>query len=189
MQARDGNRTCPAGPEGADMKRLGLLAVAMLGAIIGAFSLATPGAALDRPSGPVILTVTGAITHTNDGDRAVFDRALLERLGKAKIKTTTVWTDGVNEFEGVPVKTLLDAVGRKGHKLRAMAINDYTIELDAREFDTVPALLATKMNGVELKVRDKGPIWLVFPRDDFPAFRSESNNFKWIWQLKTITVQ
>ena len=166
------------------MRWLGVVAGLILGAMGGAW----PGAALERPSGPVILTVTGAITHTNDGPRAVFDRAMLERLGKAKIRTTTVWTDGVNEFEGVPVKALLDAVGIKGTKLRASAINDYTIELDAGEFETVPALLAMKMNGVELRVRDKGPIWIVFPRDDFPAFRSEANNFKWIWQLKTITV-
>lgn len=167
------------------MRWIGLV-VALLVGLGGGMSRAS---ALDRPTGPVILTITGAITRVNDGDRAIFDRSMLEKLGKASFRTTTAWTDGVVEFEGVPVKALLDAVGIKGTRLRAVAINDYAIDLDAREFDTVPALLAMKMNGSELRVRDKGPIWIVFPRDDVPAFRAEANNYKWIWQLKTISVQ
>lgn len=148
-----------------------------------------PAHALDKPRGAVILTVTGAITQTNDGNRAAFDRAMLERLGRASFRTTTPWTDGVMEFEGVPVKAVLDAVGIRGRKLRATAINDYSIELDAAEFDTVPALMAMRMNGTDLRIRDKGPIWIVFPRDDMPSLRNEANHFKWIWQLKTIHVQ
>ena len=87
------------------------------------------------------------------------------------------------------VKTLLNAVGAKGRVMHAAAINDYTIELDAREFDDVPAILAMRMNGKDLSVRDKGPIWLVYPRDDYPNVRGQSNNFKWIWQLKTLTIR
>ncbi len=166
------------------MKRVGLFA--FLALIVAG---TRPVSALDKPTGPVILTVTGAITHANDGGRALFDRGMLERLGFSSFRTSTAWTDGVIEFEGVLVKKLLDAVGIRGTKLRAVAINDYSVELDAAEFDTVPALLAMKMNGTDLRVRDKGPIWIVYPRDDLPAFRNEANNYKWIWQLKTITVQ
>ncbi len=157
--------------------------------VLGVGGAPSRAAALDRPTGPVILTITGAISRFNDGDRAIFDRSMLEMLGKASFRTSTPWTDGVVEFEGVPVKALLDAVGLKGTRLRAVAINDYAIDLDATEFDTVPALLAMKMNGVELRVRDKGPLWIVFPRDDLPAFHAEANNYKWIWQLKTISVR
>lgn len=167
------------------MKWIACIAIVLL----AAGGMPSRAVALDRPTGPVILTVTGAITRVNDGNRAIFDRAMLERLGKASFRTSTAWTDGVVEFEGVPVKTLLDAVGIRGTRLRAVAINDYAIDLDATEFDTVPALLALKMNGAELRVRDKGPIWIVYPRDDLPEIRTDANNYKWIWQLKTITVR
>jgi hypothetical protein len=158
-------------------------------AFICLFGSLSTAAELARPSGPVVLTVVGHIERKNDGERAVFDRAMLHGIGLVKVRTTTPWTDGVMEFEGVPVKALLQAVGSRGQVLRATAINDYTIDLDAREFDAVPAILALRMNGTDLRVRDKGPLWLVYPRDDYPAVRSEMHNFKWIWQLKTITVR
>lgn len=144
---------------------------------------------LPRPSGPVILTVTGTIDVRNDADRAIFDRRMLADLGLVRIRTTTPWTDGVVEFEGIPVKTVLKATGARGQTIHAVAINDYAIDLDVREFDEVPAILAMRMNGKDLSVRDKGPLWLVYPRDDYPALRGQANNFKWIWQLKTLTIR
>lgn len=150
-----------------------------------------PGLAqqLPVPTGPIVLTVTGAIDVRNAGDRAVFDRATLAGLGLVRMRTTTPWTDGVMEFEGIAVKTLLTAVGARGRSINAVAINDYAIDLDAREFDEVPALLAMRMNGKDLSIRDKGPLWLVYPRDDYPSVRGQPNNFKWIWQLKTLTIR
>lgn len=144
---------------------------------------------LPAPTGPIVLSVGGTINVRNAGDRAVFDRASLAGLGLVKIRTTTPWTDGVMEFEGIAVKTLLNAVGARGRTIHAVAINDYAIDLEIREFDDVPAILAMRMNGKDLSVRDKGPLWLVYPRDDYPSVRGQPNNFKWIWQLKTLTIR
>lgn len=151
--------------------------------------IAGAASALDKPTGPILLTVEGQITNRNQGDKAVFDRAMLEKLGVREVRTTTTWTDGVKRFEGPTVKALLDAVGARGSQLRAVAINDYAIELDAAEFAAYPAILAMRMDGAELRIRDKGPIWIVYPRDEFPALRTEANNSKWIWQLKSLTVK
>lgn len=48
-----------------------------------------PAGELPSPAGEILLTVTGRIAHTNDGDRAVFDRAMLEALGPVTFTTTT----------------------------------------------------------------------------------------------------
>jgi hypothetical protein len=47
-------------------------------------------------------------------------------------------------------------------------------------------LLAWSMDGEELKVRDKGPIWIIYPQDDFAELRTEETKNKWIWQLKSL---
>src|SRR3954447_3934194 len=100
-------------------------------------------AALAAPAGPGILTVSGAISTTNAaGGKAQFDRAMLEGLGLEKLRTSTPWTDGVVEFEGVRMARLLDTVGAKGSSLHAVAINDYAIELDVAEMRKYPVLLA-----------------------------------------------
>src|SRR5690348_1327742 len=82
---------------------------------------------LVRPTGPVILTVTGNIGVTNAPGRAEFDRAMLEGLGMKTIATSTSWTTGKHEFMGPTGKAVLAAVGAKGGALSFVAVNDYKV--------------------------------------------------------------
>jgi hypothetical protein len=144
---------------------------------------------LAKPSGPVILTVTGAISQTNAPGRAEFDQKMLEALGFDRLTTSNDWTDGKPVFEGVLGRKLLDAVGAHGKTLSAIALNDYVVDIPADDFTAYPVLLAMRMNGQALTPRDKGPIWIVYPRDDYPALRDPKINDRWIWQLKAIDVK
>lgn len=144
---------------------------------------------LPQPKGEVILSVTGKITRTNAPGRADFDREMLATLGLAQIKTTHSWADGATTFEGVPAVKLLEAVGAAGPKIKATAINNYAIDLETAELRKYPVLLALKADGTELRRRDRGPIWIVYPRDAFAELKDEKHNFKWIWQLRTLDIQ
>ena len=144
---------------------------------------------LAKPSGPVILTVTGAISRTNGPGRAEFDQKMLEALGIERLATSSDWTDGKPVFEGVPGRKLLEAVGAHGKTLSAIALNDYAVDIPADDFATYPVLLALRMNGQALTPRDKGPIWIVYPRDQHPELRDPKINDRWIWQLKAIDVK
>lgn len=154
-----------------------------------ACGVAVGAATLPSPSGPVLLTVTGGIGVTNAGATAVFDRAMLEELGFTTLATSTPWTDGVPEFQGVLVSKILDVVHAEGTSIHAVAANDYAIDLDIAELRKYPILAAMKQDGHELHLRDRGPIWIVYPRDDVPALQSEANNYKWIWQLQKFEVR
>lgn len=44
---------------------------------------------LPAPTGKPVLTISGKITNTNEGDTAVFDVAALEKLGNETVITTT----------------------------------------------------------------------------------------------------
>lgn len=44
---------------------------------------------LPAPSGKPVLTISGKIGNMNVGDKAVFDLAMLEKLGMKTIETTT----------------------------------------------------------------------------------------------------
>lgn len=167
------------------MRRRGVLQIAVLCLLVAAGS----AHALPPPTGEPVLTVTGAIRTANDGDRAVLDQALLEGLGMATIRTTTSWTDGVVEFTGPTVASVLDAVGANGRTLHAVAVNDYAVDLDADELRRYGAILAMRQDGRQLSLRDKGPLWVVLPRDQHPELMDEANNSKWIWQLRTIDVR
>jgi hypothetical protein len=44
------------------------------------------------------------------------------------------------------------------------------------------------MDDRPMSVRDKGPLWVVYPFDDVPAYQSETIYSRSIWQLDRIEV-
>lgn len=169
-----------------------LLALAILFAV--PFPGRLPAAANDegplpRPAGPVVLTVTGAIARTNAPGKAEFDVAMLEALGVEALTTGTSWTDGRQRFEGVRASEVLKAVGAEGSVVEATALNDYTAEIPVAMFEDFPVLFALRQNGATLTARDKGPVWIVFPRDDYPELNDPRIDICWVWQLRSIEVR
>jgi len=144
---------------------------------------------LAKPSGPVILTISGAIDHTNADRRAEFDRTMLQALGTTRYATSTAWTDGRPQFEGVLARDILKAVGARGTAALAVALNDYSFEIPISDFEDYAVLFALEMNGARLTARDKGPIWIVYPRDRHRELQNQATDSKWVWQLAKIEVR
>lgn len=161
-------------------------AVALLGHEARAGSSSVP---LPSPRGKVILTVTGAIGRTNAPDRAEFDRATLEGLGLRELTTWTPWTNGEPEFKGVLARHLMSALDARGSEVVCTALNDYRTEIPADDFDSYDVLLATRMNGEPLEIRDKGPIWVVYPWSDHPELDDKVTRRKSVWQLNHLHVR
>jgi hypothetical protein len=146
-------------------------------------------APLDEPTGQVILTVTGDVAVTNAEGKAEFDRDLLKEVGWRAIDTTTIWTEGPQHFEGVPLKALADRLGVEGQDLMMAAINDYIVHIPYSVVAADAALLALDRNGTPMTIRDKGPIWVVFPYDAEPEYMTETYHSRSIWQLVSIQVE
>ncbi len=137
----------------------------------------------------MLLTVEGAIGKTNREGAADFDRAMLKAIGWRKIESHTDWTEGPQRFAGVPLSALLEAVEARGDSLRAVALNDYAADLplsDAAEHDV---LLALRHNGEAMRVRDRGPIWVIYPQDTLRTDTPGRHNAKMVWQLRTLVVR
>ncbi len=165
-----------------------------LGRIVAGLALiALAGAAgagdLGRPAGKVILTISGNIENTNAGERAEFDRTMLEALGISELTVETAWTDGRPTFSGVLGSRILDAVGARGDEIVARAINDYQVTIPISDLRRYPILFALKQDGRYMRVRDKGPIWVIYPRETYPELDNEETKQKWIWQLSSIHIQ
>src|SRR5262245_32798246 len=103
------------------LDRRACLAV-LLGAPALACRVAVAGT-LPRPSGKVILRISGNIANRNSPEGADFDADMLERLGLADLVTRTPWTDGEPRFTGVPADRLLETVGASGQTLEVVTRN------------------------------------------------------------------
>lgn len=144
---------------------------------------------LPAPEGEIVLTVTGAIERTNADGEARFDRDMLRDLPTTRFETGTIWTEGTHVFEGVLLGDLVEAVGGDGASVRATALNDYAVTIPLGGTDEEAALVAYHLNGEEMSVRNKGPLWVVYPYDTDPDFRTETVYARSIWQLTTLDVR
>lgn len=144
---------------------------------------------LPAPEGEVVLTVAGEISRTNRQGIAVFDEAMLEALPQTVLDTTTVVTDGVRHFEGFLMRDLLALVGAEGETVTATALNDYIIDIPMEDFERFDVLVATHMDGERLQPSDKGPLWIVYPRDHHQELQDIRYDYRWVWQLIRLDVQ
>lgn len=137
--------------------------------------LASVGTAQD--TGPVLLTVTHGDTVTT------YDLAALQDLGAETFDTTTIWTEGMQSFTGVPLAALVETLGIEKGVIKASAINDYTIEIPVTDAVAGGPIIAYFNNGAEMSVRDKGPLWIVYPYDSNADYQTEVIYSRSIWQL------
>ena len=171
-------------------RRFGGLAATALTAAAGLGSTAPALAApLAKPNGKVVLTISGLIGNTNNGDKAEFDMPMLEALGTTSFTTKTPWYKDPVTFSGVPMSKLLDTVGAKGSSLTVTALNDYATDIPFEDFKAHPVILATKRDGNYMPVRDKGPLFIVYPFDSDAQLRSDRYYVRSAWQLRSLIVQ
>lgn len=166
----------------------------LLAAIVAAFCIQTPSIARDAsmlaiPEGPFVLEVRGGISRTNIDGAAYFDMEMLKALPSARLETSTAVTDGVRRFGGFLMRDLLAHVGARGSTVIARALNDYMIEIEINEFDRYDVLVAYEMDGEPLLSSDKGPLWIVYPRDQHAALKDIRYDYRWVWQLQRLDIR
>jgi hypothetical protein len=165
------------------MRILPLVGLALLAAVM-------PAAANDlpKPAGEVVLTIAGAIENTNADGKAELDLAMLDALASRETTTATPWYDTPQTFKGPLGTALLDLVGAKGTTVKVTAINDYSAEIPMQDFIDNPVIFATTLNGETMSVRDKGPVFVVYPFDLNPDLYNEAYFGKSVWQVVAIEV-
>jgi hypothetical protein len=168
---------------------LGILAAATMLVSFGAGSDAIELAELGAPQEEPILTITGKIATTNVGETAQFDRAMLEKIGMESFVTNTPWFTGPVEFEGVSMDALMDAVGASGTELEAVALNDYKATIPIEDFAKYNVLLALKRDGEYMPIRDKGPLFIVYPFDEHAELQAQTFYSRSVWQVKELVVR
>lgn len=132
-----------------------------------------------------LLIVSGKI----DKASAQFDRAALEALGMVSVVTNTPWYKEPVNFEGVPLAKLMAAVGAKGDRLSVVALNDYSAELPMEDVNKYNVILALKRNGEYMPVRDKGPLFVIYPFDSDPDLKNQKFYSRSVWQVARIEVR
>ena len=145
--------------------------------------------ALQKPTGPVLLTVSGLISQRNAGAAAAFDAAMLNALPESTITTKTPWHSTPARFSGPSLKSLLNAVGAKGQVLRLSALDKYEVSVPMSDVENFDPTLALRMDGTLLTIRSRGPVLLMYPFDKFSHIDTDVYYGRSVWQLLRIVVE
>jgi len=140
---------------------------------------------------PLSLDVMGNIATTTDPSHTVYHltQAQLLALPAHSITTSTTWT-ARSTFTGPLLSDVLKLVGAHGSQIEVHTLDDYVETIPLSDCDRYGVIVAYSMNGKRLKVSDFGPLFLIYPRDAFPAELSgASADSKFVWQIKALIVK
>ena len=152
-----------------------------MGLLLSTILVMGPGVAIAHDE-----TILTFVANDNVTEFSLTD---LRKMDATTFQTTTIWTHGLQEFTGVALHVLLDETGAEGSTLAATAINDYVIEIPVS--DAIPGgpIIAYERNGSTMSVREKGPLWIVYPYDSNIEYQSEVTYSRSIWQLDRLELQ
>jgi hypothetical protein len=151
-------------------------------AFVAAIALQPSARAGEAAAGETVLTVA------TDRGTAVFDLAKLQTLGTVIIETSTPWTEGVQRFEGVPVRKVLEAVGATGETVMARGLDRYVAVIPVEDLHRYEVILAFRQNGELLSPSDDGPLFLMYPYDRDAGLRHQQTYSRSVWQLTELQI-
>jgi hypothetical protein len=87
------------------------------------------------------------------------------------------------------MSVLMKKVGASGTVVEAHALNDYSTLIPAEDFAKHNVILALRKDGEYMPVRDKGPLFIVYPYDSDPELKSQKYYGRSAWQVKELKVK
>lgn len=154
-------------------------------------SIAT-AVALFVPSLSEAQTILTRIVTSPDGNQVEveFTREALAAIPQATVVTKNDYVEAETTFTGPLVRDLFEEGSIKpDSELVLTALNDFAVTIPASDVLNYDVILATTMNGKEMSVREKGPIWVIYPMSDHEELREASYNDRLIWQLSSVKLK
>lgn len=149
-------------------------------AAFAAIAVGFAATAMPAASEETILTLEGPEGSTS------FDLEALKAMEPVTFTTSTIWTDAPHEYTGVSLLDLLEHAGITEGSVQATAINDYAVEIPVAAINEDYPIVAYHLDGEPMSIRDKGPLWIIYPFDSDAALRAEVIYSRSIWQLNKI---
>nr|WP_280637757.1 MULTISPECIES: molybdopterin-dependent oxidoreductase [unclassified Shimia] len=93
--------------------------------------------------------------------------------------------EGEQTFTGTPMSALLRYLDIETGTFVAFALNDYSIEIPLSDARKYQVLLALEHNGQAMRIRDRGPIWIIYPTTKSDSLDVNAER-RMVWQLKQL---
>lgn len=157
----------------------------MLRIFLLSLCLLSPLVAAETVADKVILT----ISNKSAAAEVQLTEAMLAKMPQKSMTLTTPWYPTAQTFEGPLLRDVLKLADIKSGNITLKALNDYAISIpvsDALQYDVIVARL---LNGKPMSVREKGPLFIVYPFHEHEELRKTDYYRRCSWQLRSITAE
>lgn len=127
------------------------------------------------------------LIHGPSGEVSLSQEDILA-MSDQQMVTQTPWTDGTLTFRGAPLEAVLALAGIDDGWVNARGLNNYSVNVPVDQALAARAFLAVHMNGELMRIKDKGPFWIVFPWDEHPELLTREIRAWSVWQLQALSV-
>lgn len=128
--------------------------------------------------------------ESNSGYRQVFSREELESLPQESFTTSTPWTNNIHTYQGPRLSLITDNFLQPFKSIKVYGINGYAYDIKEKELKKYPFILAMKQDGKRMALRNKGPLWVLLPFNQYPKVDSKDEMLnKFVWQVNRIKAQ
>lgn len=108
---------------------------------------------------------------------------------KYNIETTTRWSNGEKiKYTGV---RLIDILGKTEnfHFVYAYGFNNYVSVIPIEKIVKYNPIIAFMANEKIISVKEKGPLWIIFPYDKHPELQTHIAEAWYVWHLNKILLK
>lgn len=111
-------------------------------------------------------------------------------MPQSTVVTNNDYLDHATTFTGPSLREILERYDvSRDATLTMTALNDFASKIPASDAFDYDVILALLLDGEPMSIREKGPIWVIYPMDDNVELQDDVYNGRLVWQLKNITVE
>ncbi len=140
------------------------------------------------PTSRVVLTLQPA-----NGPAIRCDLPALERLPQKTLETrlpAPLGLEGRHRWSGVSLGYFAKALGAdRQSQVHLVALNHYAVSVPMSDLERFDPVLAMRINGERISVREKGPLILIYPFDQYRELAAQDYLNRSIWQVNEIRIK
>ncbi|EGU43426.1 hypothetical protein VII00023_16380 [Vibrio ichthyoenteri ATCC 700023] len=114
---------------------------------------------------------------------------LLREFETETFETQLPWFEDVRQFTGIPVAKIVERYGNQNtFAVTFSALNDYSATTTIEDINNFDPIIAISINNQPIRVRHKGPYWMVFNLDKYPEINNTTYHSQMVWQIDEIVI-
>ncbi|WP_428774157.1 hypothetical protein [Vibrio sp.] len=112
-----------------------------------------------------------------------------QALPKVSFTTSLPWFKEAKKYTGVPAEQLLKYYDiNDASAMSFIALNDYAATTVIEDIENYHPVIVYKLDDQKMRIREKGPFWLVFNLDKYPQLNNELFYSQMVWQIDKIII-